>query len=131
MRRAGLLTGAVALLLMAFSGVAVAATITGDDRDNSLIGTKRADTIRGLGGDDRLAGRGGDDRLLGRGGNDAIYGGPGSDRISAGRGGDVVHSENDPNVVNVIECGAGRDTVYVDEVNRDQISSDCESVRKR
>jgi hypothetical protein len=75
MRRAGLLTGTVALLLVAFAGVAVAATITGDARDNSLIGTKRADTIRGLGGDDRLAGRGGDDRLLGRGGNDAIYGG--------------------------------------------------------
>ena len=131
MRRAGLLMGTLALLLVAFAGVAVAATITGGDRDNSLIGTKRADTIRGLGGDDRLAGRGGDDRLLGRGGNDAIYGGPGSDRISAGRGGDVVHSENDPNVVNVIECGAGRDIVYVDEVNRDRISSDCETVRKR
>ena len=113
MRRASLLTGAVALLLMAFAGVAVAATITGDARDNSLIGTKRADTIHG------------------RGGNDAIYGGLGSDRISAGRGGDIVHSENDPNVVNVVECGAGRDVVYVDEVNRDRISSDCESVRKR
>jgi Ca2+-binding RTX toxin-like protein len=84
-------TALVALVVA--SGVALAATINGDNRDNKLTGTSQADVIRGYGGDDR------------------IIGGNGMDRIYAGAGNDFVSSVGDDSNEDVVRCGRGIDTV--------------------
>jgi Tol biopolymer transport system component len=121
---------------------------TGADR---LIGTARAELICGRAGDDRIEGRGGndqidaggaddtvvggagDDRIEGRAGNDRIDAGPaddtvvggtGDDRIIAGSGRDVVFVRDRRR--DVVDCGAGRDTVVADAA--DVITSTCETV---
>jgi len=53
-------------------GVALAATIDGNNNDNH---------IRGTNGDDQINGRGGDDVLLGLRGSDSMYGGNGRDAV--------------------------------------------------
>jgi Ca2+-binding RTX toxin-like protein len=60
----------------------VMARIIGDNRDNTLVGTRDADFIAGRGGDDHLLGRGGDDTLDGGPGDDTYDGGPGRDTLT-------------------------------------------------
>jgi Ca2+-binding RTX toxin-like protein len=83
---------ALVVALVLASGVALAATINGDDDPNTLTGTPRADLIRGYGG------------------NDNITGGKGVDRIYAGPGNDYVSSAGDGSR-NLVMCGPGIDTV--------------------
>jgi Ca2+-binding RTX toxin-like protein len=84
-------TALVGALVLA-SGVALAATINGDNGPNKLTGTPRADLIRGYGG------------------NDNITGGKGVDRIYAGAGNDYVSSAGDGSR-ELVKCGPGIDTV--------------------
>jgi Ca2+-binding RTX toxin-like protein len=63
-------------------GSVVMARIIGDNRDNTLVGTRDADFISGRGGDDHLFGRGGDDTLDGGPGDDTFDGGPGRDTLT-------------------------------------------------
>lgn len=106
-----------------------------------LNGTSLADRLLGLGGNDRLLGRAGgdsleggagDDRLLGGGGGDWLLGGPGNDRLEGGAGRDVsvAGPGNDTilsrdGVREVVNCGAGRDTVIADRLD---VVSGCEHV---
>ena len=99
-RRAILLLVAMVAALVVSSGVALAKTINGNDRDNVLFGTERADTIRGFGGEDVIFGRDGGDTLIGGRGQDEVFGGNGNDGIKA-----VDGSED------LIFCGLGRDRV--------------------
>ncbi len=95
MRKTTLTTFVVMALVVALvlaSGVALAATINGDNGPNTLIGTMRADLIRGYGG------------------NDNITGGKGVDRIYAGAGNDYVSSAGDGSR-DLVKCGPGIDTV--------------------
>ncbi len=91
---------------IAGSGLALAATVTGTDRGEMLVGTEYRDSIRARGGDDVVRGRGGPDRL---------HGGFGNDRIHGGRGDDVIHVNDGQR--DFVDCGPGRDEVYFD--NRD------------
>jgi Ca2+-binding RTX toxin-like protein len=84
-------TALVVALLLA-SGVALAATINGDNGPNTLTGTMWADLIRGYGS------------------NDKITGGKGVDRIYAGAGNDYVSSAGDGSR-DLVKCGPGIDTV--------------------
>ena len=99
-RRAMLVLVALVAVLVVGSGVALAKTINGNDRDNVLFGTRRADTIRGFGGEDVIFGLDGGDTLIGGRGQDEIFGGNGNDEIKA-----VDRSED------LIFCGPGRDRV--------------------
>ena len=95
MRKTTLTTFVVTALVVALvlaSGVALAATINGDNGPNKLTGTPRADLIRGYGG------------------NDTITGGKGVDRIYAGAGNDYVSSAGDGSR-DLVKCGPGIDTV--------------------
>ena len=95
MRKTTLAAFVVTLLLVALvltGGVALAATIKGDNGPNTLTGTPRADLIRGYGG------------------NDNITGGKGVDRIYAGPGNDYVSSAGD-GYRDLVKCGPGIDTV--------------------
>ncbi|HJQ18381.1 MAG TPA: VCBS domain-containing protein [Allosphingosinicella sp.] len=92
--------------------------ITGGDSD----GTDNADTLLGLAGNDILNGLGGDDIILGYGGDDTIHGGLGNDTLNGGAGKDQVFGDDgddtlivsDPVVGSeVLDGGAGTDTLRV------------------
>jgi Ca2+-binding RTX toxin-like protein len=51
--------------LTSASGVARAATVNGDDGNNTLVGTQRPETILGLVGDDTMKGLGRHDKMYG------------------------------------------------------------------
>ena len=112
-RKIAVLFAVMGLMVMAFAGVALAVTKTGDAGPNRLVGTAENDTLRGLGGADELIGRGDSDRLIGGGGNDLI---------NARESGEA---EDD-----LVDCGAGRDTVLTDNTTEDTILSNCEVVRR-
>lgn len=95
----------MAATLVAVSGVALAAVLTGTNGPDKLVGGAGGDSVNGLegedflagdptffgpGGDDSLAGGPGRDQVYGRGGDDAVSGGPGNDEISGTLGADAV-----------------------------------------
>ncbi|WP_228430526.1 hypothetical protein [Baekduia soli] len=100
-----------------------------------LDGGDGADRLDGASGDDRMAGGPGDDRLVAGRGNDRLSGGPGDDtllpgpgrdRVLAGGGADTVGARDGTR--DVVDCGAGRDTVRADR--RDHLIG-CEKVTRR
>ena len=74
--------------------------VTGDGRDNYMVGGAESDTFNGVGGNDLLLGGGGADTLSGGLGNDTLLGGAGSGDILLGGDG------ND-----WLDGGAGADTM--------------------
>ncbi len=76
---------------------------------------------------DHLWGHEGGDRLVGGAGFDRIDGGPGHNAIFGGGGDDILDAENDDRD-RVIDCGTGRDRVYIDP-KLDTPESNCEEVR--
>ncbi len=112
--------------------MALAETLTGNDRDNRLIGSNQRDSISGGGGDDLIKGLRSRDSLNGGSGNDDIYAGPkreeARDTVVAGRGKDFVKSYNRPAVLDVVNCGKDRDRVVAD---RKDVLTDCERVSHR
>jgi uncharacterized repeat protein (TIGR01451 family) len=116
-----------ALLPPAVGGQGVAINVvTGTNRVNVLNGTAGRDRLVGLGGNDTLFGRGGIDILLGGSGNDRLVGGPGRDDLQGGLGNDRIESRD--GVREVVNCGAGRDTVLADRLD---VVRNCEVVRRR
>ena len=113
MRKVAILFAVMGLMVVAFAGVALAVTKTGDAGPNRLVGTAENDTLRGFGGADELIGRGDSDRL---------FGGRGRDLINARERGEA---EDDR-----VDCGAGRDTVLTDNTTEDTILSNCEVIRR-
>jgi Ca2+-binding RTX toxin-like protein len=106
-------------------GLAGADVVTGLAGDDVLFGDqcggRRAagdgdDRVTGGPGNDRLFGAGGADVLTGGPGRDTLNGGPGHDRLAAGPGVDRVNAKDGNR--DRIDCGAGRDTVRADRVDR-------------
>jgi Ca2+-binding RTX toxin-like protein len=112
MRRTILLVAAMALTLLAASGVAVAVNKIGTDGPDTLRGTNGADNLLGKGANDVLFSLAGRDTLLGEegkdwilGGNDQrplggvkhLVGGPGNDGVLGGEDSDTLtgNSGND------------------------------------
>ena len=128
---------AVAVALVLGSGVALAALVEGNDRDNQLTGTNHADTIRayagedlvwGLSGRDQIYGGYGSDQLFGNRYGDTIVGGTGTDRLYGGYGDDHILSRdlNSRGIGqrDVVDCGAGYDTFAADL--EDRVLGNCE-----
>jgi Ca2+-binding RTX toxin-like protein len=103
-RRVAILVAVAGLMVTAIAGTAFAAVRVGDAGPNTLVGTAENDTLRGLGDSDRL------------------YGGGGNDFINARESG---RAEDD-----LVDCGAGRDTVLTDNTTEDRIAPNCEIVRR-
>jgi hypothetical protein len=124
--------------------------IAGVDR---LYGEAGDDRLSGGAGNDRLSGGAGNDQLFGGPGNDTFLGGPGKDTISGGGGRDQISGGlgNDTIVIkagtatinagggsdtitsrnrrrNVVECGAGRDSVKADRID---VLRHCERASRR
>jgi Ca2+-binding RTX toxin-like protein len=130
-----------------------AADLTGTERDDTLYGTMADDLIEGKGGKDSLYGNGGidkingnpgddliqgdpgDDMLNGNEGNDIILGGSGSDKINGGDGDDYLESSFVIGSTSIsdgksdaLTCGPGIDTAFVNPLDGDTVSADCEIV---
>jgi hypothetical protein len=73
--------------------------ITGNDKNDNLIGTSQNDCIDGKGGNDKISGLAGNDKLNGGDGNDLLSGGAGNDELTGGNGADKF------------DCGAGKDKI--------------------
>jgi hypothetical protein len=58
MKRAGVFLTLISVMVFVFAGIAVAATVFGDNHSNVIHGTIRADVIRGFGGADSISGWG-------------------------------------------------------------------------
>jgi Ca2+-binding RTX toxin-like protein len=102
-----LMLAVMAAALVVTSGVALAKNIAGTDQGEKIVGTKFADHIKAMGGDDVVLGWAGPDKI--RGGND-------NDKQYGGRGNDVIYSEG--GFRDLVNCGKGTDTAYVDSKDR-------------
>jgi hypothetical protein len=90
--------------------------IVGTAKGEYLAGGGHDDVILGLGGNDTLLGGAGDDRIDGGAGRDVITGGAGADRLLGGAGSDTIDAADGER--DVVDCGAGRDRVIADPVDR-------------
>lgn len=130
-RRAILLAAVMLVALAAVGGVALAQTLTGDDRDNRLIGSNNRDSISGGGGEDLIKGLRAIDSLNGGAGGDDIYAGPrdesARDTVVGAGGNDFIYVRNRPAAKDVVLCGEDRDRVIADSKD---VLSGCERVRR-
>jgi Ca2+-binding RTX toxin-like protein len=109
--------------------------LEGGQGGDVLDGEAGNDRLNGSLGNDRLAGGTGNDRLTGSRGNDRLTGGPGDDVIAPGDGKDIVSAGAGNDTISArdglresIDCGAGRDTVRADRVDK---LRGCEKVSRR
>ena len=113
MRKTGMVVAMVAVMVALFATAAYAATIEGNDRDNTLFETS------------------GDDLILGRGGNDVLdannFGGD-RDILRGGTGNDTLLA-NDGDTLDTVNGGPGNDICVVDA--RSEVGGGCETVRVR
>ena len=100
-------------------------TVSGTARADRLTGSAANDVLYGLGGADVLRGLKGNDVLYGGRGDDTLDGGAGLDRLFGGPGNDTLRARDGRR--DVVDCGPGRDTAFVDRVDR---VSGCELVRR-
>jgi Ca2+-binding RTX toxin-like protein len=148
MRRTAMILVVAALMVGVFASVALAASNvwTGTDERDVKSGTKQDEVLKGMGGDDTLNGfggqvvvKGGDgpvemgggygsDKAYGNAGNDNLIDAPdkNKDFLYGGTGDDTVQVRDFPAVKDVVYCGPGTDTAYVDKLD---VTNDCERVR--
>jgi Ca2+-binding RTX toxin-like protein len=122
--------GAVTFFVLAFAGVAIAATplrsgakltvtppafYAGTSGSETLTGTNANDVLLGRGGNDILYGRGGNDVLNGGIGNDRLYAGPGRDSVVGGPGNDRFYTRDGRR--DVVNGGPGFDQAWVDRLD--------------
>jgi len=94
------------------------------------------DTLHGNEGNDTQYGGPGNDTVRGGDDNDVVYGGPGDDTIWGGRGADQeyggpgndsLHSLADDNAPDLLNCGEGNDSAFV---NARKYNAGLETVRR-
>ncbi len=94
----------------------------GEAGDDILVGQRGRDRIFGGDGNDQIWGGAGNDKLVGQNGDDIIYGEDGNDEIIGGQGADQLFGGNgddiivaiDANSTDIVNGGAGNDTVWSD-----------------
>lgn len=100
---------------------------TGDEMNNSILGSAGADVLDGKGGNDMLHAREGDDTLYGGEGDDLLDAGAGDDLLDGGKGNDYLHGEGG-NDTYVFRSGDGVDTI--DPIAYPQSGSQSGSISK-
>lgn len=91
--------------------------LSGDNDDNTLVGTDYDDTISGGHGDDVLEGGAGNDTLDGGTGEDTLRGGAGDDTLRGGHEADVLEGGADNDILDggtaddVLDGGSGDDVL--------------------
>lgn len=99
-------------------------TLRGEAGHDKLQGGSGNDRMEGGSGRDRLSGGFGRDRMIGGSDRDYMDGGNGADRMLGGAGNDAINAATSGQP-DVVDCGAGRDTV---RVNRNDRVRNCERV---
>jgi Ca2+-binding RTX toxin-like protein/subtilisin-like proprotein convertase family protein len=98
-------------------GTAIAETLVANGGPDKIF-----EVLRGLGGNDvlngsaaseQLFGGDGDDQLNGDDGNDFLQGGAGTNTVNAGAGDDIIDVSGRTQVADVIDGGAGVDTLQI------------------
>ena len=105
-------------------------TLTGNGKNNKLIGIEQNEVIEGRGGKDTLNGGRGEDLIYGGAGSDKIKGGTGHDVIKGAAGADTIFGQAGLDTIyggdgddsirggsegDEIKGGAGRDRLYGEE----------------
>jgi hypothetical protein len=85
--------------------------IDGGPGDDRLSGYAGPETLHGGDGNDVLEGNDGDDYLFGDAGNDSVDGDDGADEVRGGDGDDLVAGGGRAQFADIIDGGAGRDTL--------------------
>jgi Ca2+-binding RTX toxin-like protein len=85
--------------------------INGNDKANTLRGTRQSDDIEGRGGNDKLFGLAGNDDLEGGAGNDILDGGTGRNDLDGGLGNDVFIFNH--GITDIDDFGRGNDVVRI------------------
>lgn len=83
----------------------------GGPGNDELNGYAGPETFHGGDGNDTLKGNQGDDHLFGDAGNDVIEGGDGADEVRGGDGDDTVGGGGTADRADIVDGGAGRDTL--------------------
>jgi hypothetical protein len=108
------------------NGLAGADCLDGGGESDKLNGGDGGDRLDGRDGSDTLNGGSGDDKLYGGSDGDRLTGGPGKNTYSGGNGKDTINSANGNR--ETVNCGAGRDKVIADAVDR---LKHCEKVKRK
>ena len=122
------------VIALAVAGVAQAGIRVGTGGPDRLVGTQKADMLKGKRGRDTLIAKGGADRLFGGPGPDTLRGGRGSDEFNTRRNGYSAGGQGRDRIfardgtADLIDCGAGTDTVVVDRLE-DGVYN-CEVIRE-
>ena len=100
-------------------------TLTGGDGVDNMHGLAGNDTLVAGGGADILAGDGGNDTLRGGAGNDELEDAGGTDLLNGGRGDDQIVAFDNlfPFGTDTIKGGRGNDTIFANDDTKDVI--DC------
>jgi Ca2+-binding RTX toxin-like protein len=123
-------------------------TIDGGEGNDTIVGDFGRDTIDGGGGDDNIDSGGAGDEVRGGIGNDLIHGGGAGDTLDGGPGDDEIHSDSGPesilgsdgndqvhinvgDLIKLVDCGPGADTIYIDPAGTEGGDSHRKSIRQR
>jgi len=87
---------------------------------NRVAGTRKGEVLRGSSGSDLLLARAGADRIKPRAGADCVFAGRGDDRI-------FTREAKGKRAQDIIRCGRGHDTAYVDRRDR---AKGCERMKR-
>lgn len=128
--------GDVLIGITNLTGSTFADSLTGNDRDNLLLGGGGMDTLRGNAGNDSIFGQTGNDLLFGGAGDDSLEGGDGADTVNGGIGNDMLYGKDGADILigdagndflyggtgsDTLMGGAGDDIYYIDSAG-DQIT---------
>lgn len=113
----------MALALVLVSGVALAEVITGNNGNNTIVGSSEKDRLAGGGGNDDITGLRSGDQLYGDSGNDDLHGNRGLDQLYGGRGADDVFAGPGNDFVNVVD-ESGADFVNCGPGDNDRVAAD-------
>lgn len=116
MKRTIAVLTAVTGLVISGVGIAQAEGVSGSSRADVIVTGDGNDAVAAQGGDDWIETNGGRDGVAAGDGNDYIDLGSGRDGVSAGSGNDEIHAAD--GYADTINCQGGRDTVYVDWLDR-------------
>jgi Ca2+-binding RTX toxin-like protein len=104
-------------------------TLDGGAGNDQLDGYQGPESMLGGDGDDTLEGNLGDDHLFGDAGNDTVDGGDDADEVRGGDGDDVVAGGGRPAFDDIVDGGAGRDTLSQYEYSGQQSDGTPQPVR--
>jgi Ca2+-binding RTX toxin-like protein len=111
MRRVTHLLIAIGIVLVVASGVALA---------TSMTGTNKSETLTGTTGNDQIAGGGKDDIINAKAGKDELYGDQGDDTLNGGADNDFLNSVDNVAGNDDVDGGGGTNRCVIDEGDRIQ-----------